>query len=413
MNFSDLILLIGTNPLPNLVVSLYFLRHNSNLKNIWLIYSEKNKNQRSTLDLAENLKSFLENKYSDKVLVKSFPLTNIGSAKEIKIELNDLNINNGASVHLNYTCGTKVMVNQIYQFINLNFNNKSFSYLDARSFKIIYDEEGNTIDDLRNEIKISFEDIIKLHGFRKKSEKDNELDFSEAVKSFSNLINQGKLSDYFNNESGYKRELFESKKKKGQKVNLAEKVNELNLDSLSQFKPNETFLSVITSMPEGCRLFNGNGEFTGFENNNTCKHSIRFLDGSWLEEYVYKILYNKFQNKMEILKNWEITKDEWKTYFELDVILIKSYQLIGISCTTASYKDLCKSKGFEIVLRTKQIGGDEAKSILITRCDEKTKKDLEDELVLDTGTDSKILVLGIEDLKEEKLLSQITNFIEN
>lgn len=41
MKFEHLILLIGTNPLPNFVVAEYFLRENSNLKNLYLIYSEE------------------------------------------------------------------------------------------------------------------------------------------------------------------------------------------------------------------------------------------------------------------------------------------------------------------------------------------------------------------------------------
>ncbi|MGC8651581.1 MAG: DUF1887 domain-containing protein, partial [Minisyncoccia bacterium] len=52
--------------------------------------------------------------------------------------------------------------------------------------------------------------------------------------------------------------------------------------------------------------------------------------------------------------------------FELDIFLINGYQLIGISLTTSTRQGECKLKGFEVIHRVKQIGGDESKAILIT-----------------------------------------------
>lgn len=43
MSFEHLILLIGTNPLPNYVVAEYFLKNNPDLKTVWLVYSEANR----------------------------------------------------------------------------------------------------------------------------------------------------------------------------------------------------------------------------------------------------------------------------------------------------------------------------------------------------------------------------------
>ena len=60
-------------------------------------------------------------------------------------------------------------------------------------------------------------------------------------------------------------------------------------------------------------------------------------------------------------------------------MLVKGYQLIGISCTTANEKKLCKSKGFEIILRARQIGGDEGKAILICCAKKHDRETLEKE----------------------------------
>jgi hypothetical protein len=92
---------------------------------------------------------------------------------------------------------------------------------------------------------------------------------------------------------------------------------------------------------------------------------------------------------------------------------MKGYQLTGISCTTADEKHICKSKGFEIIHRTRQIGGEEAKAILFTFLDDTRKRDLQDELLLDTGsTRVNILVFGIEDVKEDYIVRKIKEFIE-
>ena len=51
-NFEDLILLVGTNPLPNYVVAKYFLLNNPNLKTIWLVHSEKQNDNAGTKQIA-------------------------------------------------------------------------------------------------------------------------------------------------------------------------------------------------------------------------------------------------------------------------------------------------------------------------------------------------------------------------
>ena len=64
-------------------------------------------------------------------------------------------------------------------------------------------------------------------------------------------------------------------------------------------------------------------------------------------------------------------------------------------------------------MRTRQIGGDEAKSVLVTRLNEQPVKELQNELEIDTGGTSKnILVLGKDDFKKENLLNKLKYFME-
>ncbi len=126
---------------------------------------------------------------------------------------------------------------------------------------------------------------------------------------------------------------------------------------------------------------------------------------------MYTIFKNAFGASYPIDKNWEIQKEAWETHFELDVIMLRGYQLIGVSCTTSANKSVCKSKGFEIIHRTSQIGGDEAKAIIVTGLCSEQKDNLQEELTLETGsTSSNILALGKDDWKEDILKSQINRF---
>ena len=79
MDFTDLILLIGTNPLPNYVSADYFIRHNKNLLRVWAVYSKEKvgKKQTSTVFYARNFKDLLEKKYKKRISVKLLPLKDI------------------------------------------------------------------------------------------------------------------------------------------------------------------------------------------------------------------------------------------------------------------------------------------------------------------------------------------------
>lgn len=417
--FTDLVLLIGTNPLPNFVVAKYFLENNRNLKHIWLIHSEKNQNQAGTDVQANCLEKVLHEQYKSKK-EKLFPLkkralSNVSNAKLIFDDVNTKFISQLSrenTVHLNYTGGTKAMGIHVYRAIeqeNKKSLGKSYSYLDGRNFQIVNDANKIITDNLRDKISIDFKTLIELHGFFRCNNEKSDVDFTGTIEAFKNLINEGKLDQYYSEKGGYNRILFENKDKPGE---LAKEVKKLKIEELNAFTPNDVFASIIDSMPEGYRLFQ-NKKFVAPATNNPCKNAIKFLDGGWFEEYVFTIFKDALNSSYTIDKNWEIKKEGWNTYFELDVIILKGYQLIGVSCTTSNNKSECKNKGFEIIHRTSQIGGDEAKAILVTSMCSEQKKTLEEELKVETGsTSANILVLGKDDWREDIFKEEINIFLK-
>lgn len=418
MQFENLILLIGTNPLPNFVVTEYFLQNNYNIKAIWLVHSEKTDSQEGTYHYAQKLVDVLKSRHSDKSISFNFiPLSDISNAKKILSDVRKLLISNlkeNDTVHLNYTGGTKVMGTHVYLSLRQEENKrlaKSFSYLDARTFRIVDDEKDDITEDLRGKVSLAFNELIRLHGFERKNEDSNNSDFEKATLAFRELIKEGKLKDFFQPNGGYDRTMFESKDKRGE---LAEKVEDINQERIDHFTPNDTFHRVISMLPDKYRIFDEHKRFRKDIDKKSFKKTLKYIDGGWFEEYIYTVLKENFtETNIEILKDWEIRKDDWAGNFQLDVILMKGYQLIGISCTTSKGKHICKSKGFEIIHRTRQIGGDEAKAVLFTLLDNNKKSDLQDELLIDTGsTKANILVFGREDINENHIVEKIKEFIK-
>jgi len=410
-DFETFILLIGTNPLPNYVVARYFLDNVRSLKNIILIYSEQTPFQRGTLQYAENIKKLLKEECQNRDLrFTLLSLSDISLPSRIKSELSDkliIQLKNAQSIHLNYTGGTKTMGIHVYKFLFEKFPNiTTFSYLDARNFKIVYDDQrGRATEDLRDKVKLSLREILSLHGFERTNFPDTDFSYyRDAIEIFKDLIKQGRIKEYF---STYNRDKFRENNKL---INKAKKLEEKLKSDIAE----NPFLSIILALPEEYRIFNPDGSFKKPPSNEIADRVVKFIDGVWLEHYIYDVLKSKFSD-LYIDINLEIKNANWinqNLKFQLDLILIKGYQITGISCTTSSDRRICKSKGFEIFLRTRQIGGDESKAVLITMLSEDVRRDLQEELQIDTGGSENIIVLGEKDLKEENLIWKISNYLK-
>jgi len=66
-------------------------------------------------------------------------------------------------------------------------------------------------------------------------------------------------------------------------------------------------------------------------------------------------------------------------------------------------------KGFEIIQRVKQIGGDEAKAILVNFNDNPDV--LEQDIKIETGGGDRISVIGLSDFKNKEAIQKIVDFI--
>lgn len=422
---TDLILVIGTNPLPNFVVADYMLKQYETIERIWLIHSEDNLWQQGTLNQGKCLEELikansLKGVYKNlKFPLKFISIKDVSDAQQIYADLNEKlkeGMQESAGFHFNYTGGTKSMSTHVYWFLKDTFETKlqAYSYLDARNFRIVDDNKKVLVDNLQKKVKIDFEDLIKLHGFFRINE-DKSHEFMPVVDVFDELIQTDQINNFYSKDC-FDRDMFRDSIKID---TLAKKISRLDKEKFENYRVSDMLMKVINAFPEEYRIFKPDGKLKDDIPTSKFDPALQFIAGEWLEDYIFQILYENLEkSKIQIKQDWVIKKKIWEklkdAYFQLDVMMVYGYQLFGISCTTDQKKWLCKSKGFEIILRTRQIGGDEAKSILITFLDNEKKRTLQYELMYDTGgTKENILVLGIADLKKETFISEIKKFIFN
>lgn len=433
--FTDLILLVGSNPLPNYVVAKFFLSKNDKLENIWLLCSKDTKKP-----YAESIKAVLSHEFKSKsVHIEPHELPNTSEADLIFRDIKKFfgNRLSNKEVHLNYTGGTKAMAVHAYRSMEVGIKEKwikifSASYLDARDFRLLFDRKIDKDDyeenyscysntgDLRKLITLDLKNLFGLHnteiiGQTKKYLHELELhELDNIMQNFAKLADVNKISDFIR----WKNLVNRLPNKKYSDGELESVINE----QLTFFTKNNNpeLFALLASFPEKDRLADaeGNWLYYNFKISGKSKSSPNlrnFLDGLWLEAYVYWVLEKKiFEEGIKVIKiatNYDLkTKDgKGSEKFEMDILVINGYQICGISCATG---DGLKAKGFEVILRSKQLGGDEAKSVLVTLLDPKEKLKLENDLkaTLNIGSD-RFMLLGIDDLPPDKMWNKLKDHI--
>lgn len=96
--------------------------------------------------------------------------------------------------------------------------------------------------------------------------------------------------------------------------------------------------------------------------------------------------------------------------FELDVVALLGHQIVVVSCTVSGKHDAIKEKGMEAIIRSRQLGGDEARAIVLCSAPSAAQPFLQDELQDETGSsDVPLEVWGTEERKE--LVDEFTDYL--
>lgn len=411
MNFDHLILLIGTNPLPNYVVARYFIESVPSLKTIIAAHTP------STASIARRLETSLRKRQgASHIAFEYCGLSDPGNANKIRHELEERIFDqhsNEEHYHLNYTGGTKVMGIHAYltAFMALESDKISFSYLDAREFTLNIEGMAPT-KDLRRKIEINFTDLFELHDC-KANNKGSEIDWARPNEIFKNWILQGSIIDFLDWRKKVLTPTFFYGEHKMRVIDLLDLNKWHSEDGKHPF--HDQALMMLQTLPEP-QTWKTDEHGSLILPKSKIKYEdwfegVRYLDGFWLEYYTMDVLKQRVQGIFEIRPNQHLVKGEANRDFEIDIMLMHGYQFCGISITTAYRSDLCKSKAFEIMHRSVQLGGDEARMVLVSTMTPMQVFELSQDLALDTDVSGQLLILGIDDLQPDKLWKAIHHHI--
>ena len=299
---------------------------------------------------------------------------------------------------LNYTGGTKVMSVHAYRALESWINERDkrhpiirrdpvFSYLDARTLQMYIDPSGGKGTRsfyVGRDVEMSILDLLKLHNW-KLIRRNGEPVWPKTTlvlpKSAAALLTVHSNTDQTKewNEWLYNKLL--------QKGGNPQEIPWPNLRALKGTMSNELGQSgakyLNLTAAKGCN----ENEFRNWSS------------GAWLESAVLAVLQQCAQElhlndcAMDIKPDVPDSED-----FQFDVVAMRGYQLFAFSCSTSSNKKRLKQKLFEAYVRAQQMGGDEACVALVCCAEEGQVKQLKAEMRRDIMVKDRIQVFGREHL---------------
>ncbi len=388
-----LILLVGGNPLPNAVAGVRLGHKNGR---ITLIHSP------DTFDIAQRLqKWFLDRDFSRAVL-KEVVENEAGSIYTAVISaLNQTR--EASSIGLNYTGGTKAMsvhaYNAVRYWAEKNGKRPIFSYLDANTLEMVidpeYPESGQSPQKIPMELMagIGLSDLFDLHGWAEKSPPASEPFLPRTSMALLQIYQDQTALDRWDR---WKEEALRQGCRRQDRPD--------KWKSQGQLRQIQLPWPDISSLADALRQELGqSGDSLNLEMaaKATRKKKIesfcQWLDGGyWLEAIVLQALkeIKPDCNLHDVCMNLVPKIPDKDTNFELDVAVLRGYQLFAISCSISDAKSLLKHKLMEAYIRARQLGGDEARIALVSGSDD--PDGLEREIRQSLSNEGQIKVFGRE-----------------
>lgn len=387
-----LLLLVGSNPLPNLVAAELLLRENGVLH---LIFSAE------TAGIADNLKRHLEGKKQ----VRLSPAIQATDAQDIESAITQLVRGLTGTIGLHYTGGTKAMAVHAYRAVEKACIGKTppvFSYLDAKTFELRVDPAYH--EKVLMEVKPTLRDLVALHGNPLKRDLPcRNVTMQSAATALAYAAPDGLQFWREWCDKTLRQEQIHTGK--NWRSNTILKQVTLPWPAQPSLRQAVIALNTLLGFPaDAPELVLAAVHLpAGIEG---LRHLCKWLDGEWLEHYVLSQIIAVAERCA--LHDYGMTLDTDERgaadfNFEFDVAALRGYQLFGISCTTGGSKSAAKSKLFEASIRARQLGGDEARVGLV--CGYTDPNILERELIRSWDAEGQIKVFGPADFPQlaEKL----------
>jgi hypothetical protein len=358
-----LFLLVGTNPLPNYVSARVLCRPDAHL---YLVTSRKMEQIRNNLVAALGLEigrncTVIEINESDGSDIFN------GVSKAAKA------LEGKGRVMLNYTGGTKVMAVHAYRALETTLTEGLFSYLDARSLKMVIQKPGGLGESYTIEYKVELETLLGLHNY----------EYYKANINGQTSVKQPNQQPLLAQQAGaFARALWKAWEEGDsvkERFELFKKFYEAWNNWKNGVKGKLKTDHALLPLPADVEnisladLWGNNNNLAELEQDwqlDTLR-ILRWLDGEWLEHYTLDCAQRAGQQTgvdfigqgIKIQK--KATKNATPVDVELDILAIKGHQLFAISCMSNPKKSTLKDHLLEIFMRARQLGGDEARIALV------------------------------------------------
>jgi hypothetical protein len=371
-----LVLLVGSNPLPN-----YLAACAQRPGRVALVYTEETKDAKDRLrrELARALK-LSEDDFDEPFVEDATCATTVQRALDSLVSSDE-----DRDVLLNYTGGTKVMAAHArLAFSGSGGRAEHASYLDEgdinRQARLRFDD-GNSKP--LSEIPLTLATVLALHGI---THKPREARTPAPTTDDARDILCKVLADPPLAAALY-----------GERERLQELGNP-NKATSKPFRADRFGLTL--SLPE----FPTSEQLSQIKNADEKKSWFRqwyaFFGGEWLEEWLGAPI-----RALDLAPAHEITvgvnahRGEKQAQLEVDVAVVRGHRSYFVSCTTDASKHICKSKLFEVAVRSRQLGGDLARAALVCLTDDRTVSALQDDVNDVWGASNTTKVFGISDVR--------------
>ena len=337
-----LLLTVGTNALP-IWVAWCHLKEKLENPTIGFVYTEK------TRKTMVRLKKHFKCNGTTNFL--GVPLSAPGNPKVIGDAIKGMldGLPNGSKIHVHYTGGTQVMGVETVSTIATEHETHQRSYLDTRSKTIpkIVDKNGTQIGpaDAREGICPDIKNIAKLNGFEVSNEQFKSESAPIAPEDFArdNL----ECSD----------------------ENKLQKALKKLQDKRQTVKDTDLEYAALAGLKQALETIKDKYSSRDYKRDNYALFQSVYVRRKKVEE-----------------SDKKVEESDKPEHFELDVVVVLGYQIVVVSCTTTSDEPLIREKAAEAYLRAQQLGGDEARIIVLCNLEDGQRQQLEKELKNDTGS---------------------------
>jgi hypothetical protein len=294
----------------------------------------------------------------------------------------------GRDVLLNYTGGTKVMAAHArLAFSRRGGQPEDASYLDEgdihRQARLRFDDGNSQPLSSDPEIPLTLATVLALHGI---THKPREAKIPAPTIDDAREILHKILADVPLVDALYcERERLEEFGNPNKATSEPFRVNRYGLSlSLPEF-PTSDQLGVLKDTGEKKSWF---------------KQWYSFIGGEWLEEWLgAQIRALGLTPAPEITVGVNAYRGERNAQLEVDVTVIRGHRSYFVSCTTDTGKPICKSKLFEVAVRSRQLGGDLARAALVCLADDRTVSGLQADVDDVWGASNTTRVFGLSDVR--------------